>query len=78
MADGVNAFNFANLSSTAPETKLSTMIKNLIAKFGGQDVFQQNPYFNALVVNLSWMFRNLMKTTDDYTTYVDKFATVSI
>ena len=80
MADGFNTFNFTEMGDTAPETKLSTMINNLILAIGGPQAQRQvnaNPFLKAVIINFSHTFYNLMNVTTDYTTYVDNFATVS-
>lgn len=80
MADGFNSFNFSHMGSTAPETKLSMMIKNLVTIFTGPQPFNTSApagaVTNALVVNFAKMFYDLMNVEVDYTNYIDTFATV--
>lgn len=77
MGDGFSSFNFLNMSSTAPETKLSVMIKNVIIAVGGEATFRSTPLFNTFVVNFAKMFYNLMDVnTVDYTKYIDDFSMV--
>lgn len=83
MAEAFNSFDYSTMmSSSASETKLSTMIKNVVTTItGSSQIFntssQGGALANALTVSFSKMFYDLLNVKEDYTNYIDTFATVS-